>query len=94
MRGLRMKWGRGDPTATTAAAAVAALHTMDGHCSSEKVGPPSTRRAAAEGRGYSNKKGAPSLPCNLCNTAMLMPTYPSLQISLRFTWLFFDTKIS
>ena len=77
MRGLKMKWGRGDPTA---AVAVAALHTMDGHCSSEKVGPPSTRRAAAEGRGYNNKKGAPSLPCNLCNTAMLVPTYPSLQI--------------
>ena len=55
MRGLRMKWGRGDPTAT-AAVAVAALHTMDGHCSSEKVGPPSTtRRAAAEGRGYTRK---------------------------------------
>ena len=86
MRGLRMKWGRGDPTAATAAVAVAALHTMDGHCSSEKVGPPSTRRAAAEGRGY-NKKGAPSLPCNLCNTAMLVPP-------CRFTWLFFDTKIS
>ena len=76
MRGLRMKWG-GDPTANTAA--VAALHTMDGHCSSEKVGPPSTRRAAAEGRGY-NKKGAPSLPCNLCNTTLLVLTCPSLQI--------------
>ena len=84
MRGLRMKWGRGDPTAANAA--VAALHTMDGHCSSEKVGPPSTWRAAAEGRGY-NKKRAPSLPCNLCNTAMLVPP-------CRFTWLFFDTKIS
>ena len=92
MRGLRMKWGRGDPTAATA---VAALHTMDGHCSSEKVGPPSTRRAAAEGRGYSNKKGAPSLPSlQSLQHCYAHANLSSLQILFRFKWLFFNTKIS